>query len=218
MRAARSVNLADRGQSRLIEALRQLRERGPEPSMHVGDRSFHKPADKNVRRCAHGTDAPKNLVRLGVSPITAPNGFARHSRCQVWNRAARRFQNDSLLLDKSQRLFGGHADRMSHQKDASIFVLDAESRVRLRGKGRFHAEADPQDRIAGQSRVPPKIDIARSTAARDSWNRRSCRAYISRQHGCGASDARALINSNRRKQREPRPEASDSLFPSLSSV
>ena len=186
--------------------------------MHVGDLSFHKPADKNVRRCAHGTDAPKNLVHLGVSPVTGTIGCDRLRRCQGDMDAACRFQNDSLLLDKSQRLFGRHADRMSHQKDASIFVLDAESRVRLRGKGRFHAEADPQDRIAGQSRVPPKIEIARSTAARDSWNRRNCRAYISRQHGCGGSDARTLINSNRRKQREPRPEASDSLFPSLSSV
>src|SRR5215467_10486204 len=137
MRAAGSMNLAYCRQSRAIKSLRQVCKRGPELSMHVGDLSIHKPANEDIRRCAHRADAPKNLVRLRMPPITTPNRFADHSRRQVGKRTARRFQNDSLPFDKSQRLFGGHGDRMPNQKDASIFVLDAKSRVRLRGKGRF---------------------------------------------------------------------------------
>ena len=102
------MNLADGRKPLGVEPDCEPRQRGPQSAVDVSHLSPDEAAHQHVRGLANRARAQEDVVGLGMGPVTAADRLPGDGFGQAGNRAARRFEDDTLSLHKGHGLFRRH--------------------------------------------------------------------------------------------------------------
>ena len=72
-------------------------------------------ADENIGAVANELSRTVNLMRLRMSPPTPADGSSCNGGRQAWRRSSRSLKDNSMVFNKSERLFGADWSTALHE-------------------------------------------------------------------------------------------------------